>query len=696
MAGSNQAVNLTGMLNQLSQDIGGFADVQANYGNAIRNMARPELDMDNPEAMSAYAQWLINNGKLAEGQAMMNQAATLKRRNRALEGEVAISKLASRWHTETDAAEKQKISDAISSIAGSTGVSPEAVRSIMLKESIDLREQGRKEANTESEITYRSELTDNDRRRIDNNYEIANKELKLSEERLAEQIRSSLEREQQGRRAQTEVERSNQAREGLTRLGLDNEDDRFYAGLDQRDYEFGRTMDLQEREFDDRVRMNDFLVEKGWAEVAQGDRRLDNDEARVAISKMLADEQITMGDFRRVIMGNEDARAAEMQTYQIQLLESQVAVALSQADLTEARREEIMYDLFEKKDTAAIRRRGLELNNEMAKANIGLTEAQESNVNARTKYTKQQTKTEIERTRNEEINGDLIEKQVEALALKIKLEPERFAHEQMVAGWEMGMQELEMKLRERQINSGIELNEANIANLNSLSSSRTFQDQMFAAKILGDAESEVYNLAYSLKIDPLNAEVVANRRQMFINNYGVGAAVDFDNAMTERAERERIRLQVAGLRKSLETAKMPTRASLEKAGYPNEFIDLWEPVTDRDTKIQMLEKEANRLLTPTRTGEITESAIKTWEGIADNMIDEVFGYEWFLGLAGDGVYTDELKAKIALAMAGANARGADTWEIYTEGVNAMMPTMMEKGGSSVQNFQNLKRSLSID
>lgn len=696
MAGSNQAVNLTGMLNQLSQDIGGFADVQANYGNAIRNMARPELDMDNPEAMSAYAQWLINNGKLAEGQAMMNQAATLKRRNRALEGEVAISKLASRWHTETDAAEKQKISDAISSIAGSTGVSPEAVRSIMLKESIDLREQGRKEANTESEITYRSELTDNDRRRIDNNYEIANKELKLSEERLAEQIRSSLEREQQGRRAQTEVERSNQAREGLTRLGLDNEDDRFYAGLDQRDYEFGRTMDLQEREFDDRVRMNDFLVEKGWAEVAQGDRRLDNDEARVAISKMLADEQITMGDFRRVIMGNEDARAAEMQTYQIQLLESQVAVALSQADLTEARREEIMYDLFEKKDTAAIRRRGLELNNEMAKANIGLTEAQESNVNARTKYTKQQTKTEIERTRNEEINGDLIEKQVEALALKIKLEPERFAHEQMVAGWEMGMQELEMKLRERQINSGIELNEANIANLNSLSSSRTFQDQMFAAKILGDAESEVYNLAYSLKIDPLNAEVVANRRQMFINNYGVGAAVDFDNAMTERAERERIRLQVAGLRKSLETAKMPTRASLEKAGYPNEFIDLWEPVTDRDTKIQMLEKEANRLLTPTRTGEITESAIKTWEGIADNMIDEVFGYEWFFGLAGDGVYTDELKAKIALAMAGANARGADTWEIYTEGVNAMMPTMMEKGGSSVQNFQNLKRSLSID
>ncbi len=696
MAGSNQAVNLTGMLNQLSQDIGGFADVQANYGNAIRNLARPDLDMDNPETMGAYAQWLINNGKPAEGQAMMAQAANLKRKNRALQGEVAISKLASRWHRETDPDQKQKISDKISSIAGESGVSPESIRQIMLRESLEVREQGRKEDDTDSNIQYRSDSTALTRKQIDNNYEIANKEAELNNRRLAEQIRASLEREQLGRRAQTEIERSAVSREGLTRLGLENEDDRYYSGLDQRKYEFGQTMDLEERKFDDSVRMNDFLVAKGWAEVGQGDRRLDNDEARIAISQLLADEQITMGDFRRVIMGNEDARAAEMQPYQIQLLESQVAVALSNVDLTQARRDEIMYDLFEKKDTASIRKRGLALANDMAKANIGLTEAQESNLIARTKYTKQQTKSEIERTRNEELNGDLIERQIEALALKIKLEPERWQHEQMIAGWEMGMDELRVQLQEKQISSGISLNEANIANLNSLSSSRTFQDQMHAAKILGDAESEVYNLAYSLKIDPLNAEIVGNRRQMFINEYGVGAAVDFDNAMTERAERKRIELEVLGLRKSLETAKMPTRASLEKAGYPNAFIDLWEPVTDRATKISMLEGEANRLLTPTRTGEITESGIKTWEGIADTMIDEVFGYEWFLTLGGDGVYTDELKSKIALAMAGANARGADVWEIYSEGVNAMMPTMMEQGGSSVQNFQNLKRSLNIN
>lgn len=91
MAGSNQAVNLGGMLNQIAGTIGsGYTINGKNAGAAIgdtfANLARPEVDPNDPASLEKMAKWASRNGRANE--AAQYNAAYLQstKEQAALEG----------------------------------------------------------------------------------------------------------------------------------------------------------------------------------------------------------------------------------------------------------------------------------------------------------------------------------------------------------------------------------------------------------------------------------------------------------------------------------------------------------------------------------------------------------------------------------------------------------------------------------
>lgn len=91
MAGSNQAINLGGMLNQIAGTIGsGYTINGKNAGAAIgdtfANLARPDVDPNDPASLEAMAAWASRNGR--ENEAAQYNAAFLQaqKEQAALEG----------------------------------------------------------------------------------------------------------------------------------------------------------------------------------------------------------------------------------------------------------------------------------------------------------------------------------------------------------------------------------------------------------------------------------------------------------------------------------------------------------------------------------------------------------------------------------------------------------------------------------
>ena len=63
MAGSNQALNLTGMLGGISGAINGAGQTGINYADNIRELMRPDLDMNDAASVQKSQDWANRNGK---------------------------------------------------------------------------------------------------------------------------------------------------------------------------------------------------------------------------------------------------------------------------------------------------------------------------------------------------------------------------------------------------------------------------------------------------------------------------------------------------------------------------------------------------------------------------------------------------------------------------------------------------------
>lgn len=74
MAGSDQSVNLGGMLSGIGDTIGGMSAAGAGYNEAFINAFRPEINPGSPESLQAAAEWASNNGRAEEAAAYRKEA----------------------------------------------------------------------------------------------------------------------------------------------------------------------------------------------------------------------------------------------------------------------------------------------------------------------------------------------------------------------------------------------------------------------------------------------------------------------------------------------------------------------------------------------------------------------------------------------------------------------------------------------
>ena len=128
------------------------------------------------------------------------------------------------------------------------------------------------------------------------------------------------------------------------------------------------------------------------------------------------------------------------------------------------------------------------------------------------------------------------------------------------------MDEARLRLEEIGQNAGIDLQSAQIQNLESLMDSRQFQDNMLAMEIMGKGVSDAYTAAYSMTFDVLNPKAVDNARIQFYNAYGAGALVDFDSALKEKIKLRQLQVDVQGLQQGLEDKK-PTNSCIAEGRW---------------------------------------------------------------------------------------------------------------------------------
>jgi len=98
MAGTDQSVNLGGMLNQIAGTIGSGYQIDgqnagAALGGVIANAVRPEIDMEDPESLKKYANWARNNGKSEEALRYEDQAMRIGKERSAMEAAVGASNI---------------------------------------------------------------------------------------------------------------------------------------------------------------------------------------------------------------------------------------------------------------------------------------------------------------------------------------------------------------------------------------------------------------------------------------------------------------------------------------------------------------------------------------------------------------------------------------------------------------------------
>ena len=154
MAGSNQAVNLGGMLSQIGGAVGEMGAVGENFTRPIQNMSRPNVDPNDPEGLKRLMQWQQQMGRTQEAALTGNQASQIgdrraeERRLSVLEaqnsreaaaaaaeaerkrGEAMLGVMQSRLSSATDEKTKNNIRQSMEVISMRTGATlPDAVQS---------------------------------------------------------------------------------------------------------------------------------------------------------------------------------------------------------------------------------------------------------------------------------------------------------------------------------------------------------------------------------------------------------------------------------------------------------------------------------------------------------------------------------------------------------------------------------------
>ena len=585
------ATNLTGLLSEIGGTIGEMGEPGKQYVQTFRDSMAPDLNMDNPESMKRYGEYLRRNGKQEEAMAMMSKAQDRNLALRTNEGQAKIAAIADKLSMmEPGSPSRQSAMRTISELAQKYEIPMFKVQEMIAAQGIDQGNLGvsRQNANT------------------------------------------------------------NKFNADTNLLSVENQDTQFYESLNQDAYQFDTQMAFKQDELQEKQRMNSFLMWKGGEEVRQGDRSLTNDEARTEITRMLANEDITMGEFKRVIMGNEDARAADMHPIEMQLKEAQVSVSLANAGYTEAQTKDVLYELGFKRDTEDLREDALELQNDLTEQEIKVQRKNVKYIGARTK----------------------------AVTAEVELGRDRYNLEVRRQGWDEGMDGLKINIQQGLANSQISLRGAQMREIESSINSTILRDELLVAKAEGEKISEAYKAAYSLGIDLNDPNQIANARKMFINTVGPEFAIDFDEAIQERIKVQTLIADTEQSARLRENAKPKTEAQLKAAGMSQQDIDSYKILTDPEAKNQYVATWAKRRDTPEVGGAPTNALMDIYAGPANRMRLDLFGWDFPFGMDGDAIEED-----VALAMSSAAASGKTANEVWLAGLEATFPHLEEQGSA---------------
>lgn len=621
----SQAANLSGMLGSIGDTLGKMGDTGNMYVETLRNQFRPELDMNDPKSMEAYAQWLMNNGQQEEGRKMMAQAAEVSRGIKSRNGQAAIMAMAGQLTPGMDDKRRAEIMTAIGQVANQTGIEPLEIQQLLESQNIQRRETGAMERNTDSMIADRLTQREQDQQRIDDNFNLAMTGYGLEQQRIEETIRSNL------------------AGEKLTSRSMD---------IDE--YQFGKTFGLEEEKFAEVQRMNTFRRWVGKNEIRQGDKSLSLEEARVEIARDLANEDIEMGAFKRVIMGNEDARAEDMHPIMRDLKKAQIEVATASAGYTEAQTADLLYELGFKRDTEDLRKDMMELKVEKTEQEI----------------------------LSERANTDYIKNRTKQITAEIELGIDRYKLAERTQLWNEGMQEAQLQLEERIANSQIDLRASQVNNLKATTNSTILRDELLVAKAESEKISQAYQTAYGLDIDLNNPNAIANAKRGFITAFGPEWAVDFDQAIEQRIKVQNLINDTAAGAALLADNKPKTAAQLEAAGMSPQDIDAYKLITDPAERNRFVQNWAQRMNTKEVGGAPTNALMEIYAGAAERMQKDIFGSGFLWSGAFNGVWDNDVREDITLAMASAAAANKTANEVWLAGLEATFPYLQEAGSAS--------------
>lgn len=664
MSGSNQSVNLQGMLGDLAGTVGEMGKAYDFIPNTIREIARPEVDMNDPNKMKAYGVWLSRNGNETAGAQMMQAAAARQQELQVLEGEKKIMELSAGW-SEMLPSQRANAEKAIAAIAQQFGVSPLKVQAQLesnrqAERKLDATDRSIADQMTialmKDSTTQRGQDTQLDIADINSSTNLAIAGMQKDTAERGQNIEWRLGKGDQDIRwaGLAEQEQQRLSTEAIAKSKIEYD----YAALEEGASQFDKDLSFRKLQLEQEAWMDSRTV-ANWAE--QNDLAWEGvslQERQVSVAELLADNTIDETTFSQIMRSNQDRRANDLLPHEIGLLQAQVNVLKEDARFKNINWQKVEYELglAEKLEPSVLE--GAKLDNRLTKATIGRTKEE-------TELLEAQVETERERP-------DYLEAQVDAMYARTELEQDQFQ-------WNKKVEQTAMELADLNAISARAVDKAQAFNLTGLTNSRIFQDKITMAGLLGDKVSQAERDAYGYGYDPTKPSSVAGARRAFLMAHP-GEGKVFDEVATARATTQRLLLETGAFSRGLKESVPISDSELRDARMPEDLIRQISTLPT-EQRVAQINQWVNREVTGPRTGVPTSDLITIYTSTADDMVTEAFGWNVWLGADFDGVNESNLKSEVAAAMASAAAAGYSDGQRYAAGL-AVMRNAVKKSGSN--------------
>ena len=642
MAGSAQAANLTGMLNNIAATVGEMGKASDWTHQNIRDYSAPKLDQNDPESMLEYADYLQRNGQQEAAIQMQARAAARQQQDKQTKGMAQIQQLSAVLEANRgtmDANQIAALKGHMAKLGAEAGLTPEQMTGLMT------RNDGRQDAANTQANTERGldqvDTAQNDTRKYQG------EQIRVQDEELA----------------RLERQRVDQVDQFGQDLGFRESvrDDNFNLES-ARIQNTSRSLDLTEA-------VNIANIERLGVLNKVNLREATDMELRTELFEAYQKDQISTNALARILMGDQNARANELAPFEQAVLKARIQTAAVMANFTEAQTAQVYEAVGLAQDSRGLIVEGIRLDNLFKEVKTDLVGAQ---------------------VQSTEWNTEYIRTNIDAVKAQMKLDGEKFDFLKRSTKFD---QDIDMgKLRLSALGVGIERDRADAAAAGIFENIRSsqFRDEILAVNTMAGAVSPLFNLAMNADIDVSNTAAVANGRLAFIEKTGsTSAGAIYDDAMKRRIEVASMQQDLSGRAFNKENTQAPTVARLTGMGMPEERAEQIMALSDLKSKDQAIQAWITQANTAPNVAEPSQQMMDMYMPTAKKLKHQIFGgglgFGWQALSTGlnDGVIDDDVWQASARAMARAVSSGMSDADVMLAGISAMMPYAIETGDTGV-------------